>query len=179
MDKKNFKVQKPTSQNLFEMTEERKIDRAKRTKHEKLKGLVRVLIYSYLDTRTLYEKISLCSTSEMEKVNTSAIIRAGKDFSLKFYDATELEEVINFGKSFLAGMDQVLIFAVIKPDLLLHLICVSNTGLDLLERCSVTVSMEYDYSECAEMLRKTNKAFRGLRIANETQFRTIETLKQR
>ena len=87
------------------MTEERKEQRAKMTKHEKLKGLVRVVIYSYLDTVTLYQKISLCSTSEMEKVNTSAIIRQGKDFSLKFDNVEELEEVVQHGKSFLNGMD--------------------------------------------------------------------------
>ena len=114
------------------MTDERKEQRAKLTKNEKLKGLVRVVIYSYLDTITLYNKISLCSTSEMEKVNTSAIIRQGKDFSLKFENVEELEDVIKTGKSFLNGMDQILVPAVVNPHLLRQIIEMRSTNNDFL-----------------------------------------------
>ena len=51
-----------------------------------MKGLCRLLVYSYLDTKTLIFKIGWLSKSELHKVKTSAIIRQGKDMRLDFQD---------------------------------------------------------------------------------------------
>ena len=106
----------------------------------------------------------------MEKVNTSAIIRQGKDFSLKFENVEEFEEVIRHGKSFLNGMDQILVLAVVNSTLLRQIVEMRSSNNDFLKRMSITLDLKHDYSESAQILAKAGRTFRSLRIADEKDF---------
>ena len=59
-----------------------------------------------------------------------------------------------------------MVCAIVEPDLLRKIIEMRSNNNDLLERMSVTLDLQHDYSESAQILAKEGRKFRSLRIAN-------------
>ena len=68
-----------------------------------------MIVYSYIDTPTLIFKVGRLSKSELHTVQTSAIVRQGKDMRLEFTDKEEFTHLLHEQRGYLGYYNNIVL----------------------------------------------------------------------